>query len=587
MKLDIKKILSYLWPHIKKHWVSFSLIFIGYGVGIIFDQIVKPYLYKDLIDGFSSGLDKELVLKNSLHILYLLCFSILFQIIGYRTGDFANAYMESKVMKRLYDFSFGKLMNHSSNFFANNFSGSIIAKTKRFVGSFETFFDVISFQLFFAFVTLSGVLTVLFIKAPTLAWIFLCWALFYTFITILFIKKKIKYDLVESEADSAVTGRLSDVIMNILNVKIFSSGKAEKKYFADVTKDEEVKRTKTWFFGNFQNALQGLMMATLQITILFVAIKMWYSGRLSVGMIVLVQMYMFNLFDILWGLGKSLTKLIKSLTSMKEIVDIFELVPDILDPKNPEPLRIKEGSIVFDNVKFSYNQGTDILKDFNLDIKPGEHIGLVGHSGAGKSTVTKLILRFLDTTAGSILIDGQDIKNITQDDLRSVISYVPQEPILFHRTIKENILYSKPDATEEEMIAVAKKAYAHDFIVGLPKGYDTLVGERGVKLSGGERQRVAIARAMLKDAPVLILDEATSSLDSLSEKYIQEAFVELMKNKTTVVIAHRLSTIQKMDKIVVMNEGDIIESGTHSELIKKDGTYAELWNHQSGGFIEE
>ena len=210
----------------------------------------------------------------------------------------------------------------------------------------------------------------------------------------------------------------------------------------------------------------------------------------------------------------------------------------------------------------------------------------MGPSGAGKTTITKLLLRFADVQQGPIIIDGQDIRKITQDDLRSNISYISQEPILFHRSIRDNIAYSKPNATEEEIFEVARKAHAHDFIEKLPKSYDTLVGERGVKLSGGERQRVAIARAMLKDSPILLLDEATSSLDSISESYIQDAFNELMKGKTTIVIAHRLSTVQKMDKIIVLDNGKIVEEGTHQELLAKNGFYSDLWNHQTGGFLD-
>jgi ABC-type multidrug transport system fused ATPase/permease subunit len=257
-----------------------------------------------------------------------------------------------------------------------------------------------------------------------------------------------------------------------------------------------------------------------------------------------------------------------------------------MDPKNPEKPRIKEGHILFKDVSFEYNNGQKLLKNFNLEIKPGESIGIVGHSGAGKTTITKLLLRFSDISKGTITIDGQDIKNITQDDLRNTIAYVPQEPILFHRSIKENIAYGKSNATEKEIIEVAQKAHAHEFIEKLKEGYDTRVGERGIKLSGGERQRIAITRAMIKSAPIIMLDEATSSLDSVSESYIHDAFKELMKGKTTLVIAHRLSTIQEMNRIIVLDKGEIAEQGNHKELLEKKGIYADLWEHQTGGFLK-
>ncbi|HEV7424204.1 MAG TPA: ABC transporter ATP-binding protein, partial [Candidatus Paceibacterota bacterium] len=420
-----------------------------------------------------------------------------------------------------------------------------------------------------------------------LAYIFLGWSILYICIVFLFIRKKISYDAIEAEADSLVTARLSDVILNILNIKIFSSHKKEELNFASVTEDQSIKQRKAWYLGNFQNMAQAVIMSGLQITLLFVSIHFWYIGKMSLGTFVLLQTYMLLLFNILWNLGHSLARAIKSLTDMQEVVDIFDTPIDILDSVRPQNLRMKEGHVVFENVSFAYKGSNPVLTNFNLDIAPGERIGLVGHSGAGKSTITKLILRFADTLGGSIMIDGQDIKNITQNDLRSVVSYVPQESILFHRTIRENIAYSNPDATNEEIEEVAKRAYAHDFIIKLPKGYDTLVGERGIKLSGGERQRIAIARAMLKNSPILVLDEATSSLDSVSEAYIQNGFDELMKGKTTVVVAHRLSTISKMNRIVVLENGKIVEMGTHKELIEYAGVYADLWNHQSGGFLED
>ena len=586
MKINFLRILYYLWPHIKKHWVSFSIMFLAYGVGVTLDSIIKPLVFKQIIDLFSSSLDRDLIFQQAFYFFILTCIIIFIYNICYRVGDYTSSHFQSNVMKRLYDFTFKTLLRHSYHFFSSNFSGSIIAKSKRFVKSFETFSEIVAFQIWFSVVTLSGVFIVLFPRAPLLAYIFLIWSLIYLCITLIFVKKKIPYDITEAAADSMVTGRLSDAILNILNIKIFSSNKEEEENFEIITKDQEIKQKKAWYFGNFQNMVQAVLMGALQIIVLYVSIRLWYEGKLSLGMFILLQTYMLSLFDILWNLARSLTKAMKALTDMKEVIDIFDLPIDIVDPSKPEVLKIHEGHIIFDHVSFAYKGGNIVLKDFNINILPGERVGLVGHSGAGKSTITKLILRFTETSEGDILIDGQDIKKITQNDLRSVISYVPQESILFHRTLGENIAYSKPNATKEEIIDVAKKAHAHEFISKLPHGYDTLVGERGVKLSGGERQRVAIARAMLKNAPILLLDEANSSLDSVSESYIQEAFSELMNGKTTIVIAHRLSTIQKMDRIIVLDKGAIVEEGIHKELLEKKGFYAELWDHQTGGFLE-
>ncbi len=586
-KVSFPRILHYVWPQMKKHWESFSLIFIGYGLGIAFDNLIKPLFYAAILNLLASGLPRNAILTQSIHILVIICIISVIQNIGYRTGDFATAHFESKVMKHLYDFTFARLLEHSYNFFSNNFSGSIIAKSKRLVRSFETLIDILGFQIWFSLATIIGICAILFFKAPILAWAFLIWSILYILITLIFIKKKILYDADKAVADSVVTARFSDVITNILNLKIFSSDTIEQSAFNTITVSEEKKRTWAWQFGNIQNTVQAILMAALQILVIYINIHLWYEGKISLGVFVLVQSYLFSLFDILWNLGRSLGRATEAMTDMQEVVDIFDTPIDIANPNNPEILEMKEGNIEFKNVSFTYKGGISVLQDFNLIIKPGERIGLVGHSGAGKSTITKLLLRFADALEGSIVIDNQDIKNVTQNDLRKVISYVPQEPILFHRSIKENIAYSKPDATKEEIIEVAKKAHAHEFIEKLPQGYDTLVGERGIKLSGGERQRVAIARAMLKDSPILMLDEATSSLDSISEHYIQDAFNELMKGKTTIVIAHRLSTIQKMDRIIVLDKGKIVEQGTHKELLELNGSYAELWNHQTGGFLEE
>jgi ATP-binding cassette, subfamily B, bacterial len=272
----------------------------------------------------------------------------------------------------------------------------------------------------------------------------------------------------------------------------------------------------------------------------------------------------------------------------RDMVEILKIEAEVKDPQKPQKVRIGHGEIKFQSVQFQHS-GSDeaIFEDFNLDISAGEKVGLVGHSGSGKTTFTRLLLRFSDIDGGKILIDGQSISAITQADLRKNIAYVPQEPLLFHRTISENIAYGNGKASNKEVETAAKSSHAAEFIEKLPNGYETLVGERGVKLSGGQRQRIAIARAMLKDAPILMLDEATSSLDSESEKYIQDALWKLMEGRTAIVIAHRLSTIQRMDRIVVLDDGQVVEQGTHKELLDAGGTYARLWAHQSGGFLED
>lgn len=563
------------------------LTFLGYGIGVVFDYILKPVVYKNIIDTLSLGTPETVSWEMLLRLLLVLAGVSIVHYIGYRAGDYASVYFESKSMRDMYNESLERSLTHSHHFFSSNFSGSLIAKIKRYVSSFETLVDVVSYPVFFSLVSITGITWVLFRQSSALGLLFLGWSLVYVLITLGFIKKKMKLDILEADADSRVTAVLSDVITNMFTIKMFARSSNEKMSFEDVTNDEEGKRLRAWNFANMQNAVQAFLMFLLQMASVYISIKLWYEGSISPGTLLLVQAYTFSLFDTLWNLGRSITKAMKALTNMKEVVDVFDQKRDILDPSTPESPRISEGAIVIDNVSFSYPNGVVVFDDFTLHIPKGQKVGIVGYSGAGKTTITKLLLRFYDPTEGAIRIDGQDIADITQDDLRKNISYVPQEPLLFHRSIRDNIAYGKNNATEEDIVAAAKKAQAHEFIEKLPGRYETLVGERGVKLSGGERQRVAIARAMLKEAPVLVLDEATSSLDSASEKSIQEALKELMQGRTTIAIAHRLSTIQKMDRIIVLDGGVIIEDGTHAELLEKKGVYHELWSHQSAGFIAE
>src|SRR3989338_6761164 len=580
------KILKYVWPEMRKHKWIFYCIVVVFTFRIFLEKIVVPLYFKKIIDLFVNGaLEPTAVSDDIFRLLFIIIGIHIFVFIIARIIKFTIFQFEINVIRGLRDFAFQKIEQNSQTFFANTFAGSLVTKARRFVGGFEIVFEIFLYNFLKFFAILFGAFTVLLYQSPTISLVFGIWIIVHISIISLFIKKKISYDLSEAEQDSRISGRLADVFSNILAVKFFSSRRKEIDSFSKYT-DEGAKRSKkAWFMGGKIDLIQHLLIICVQSITLYLMIILWLQSKISIGTVVLVETYMVVVANNLWDLGNAFTRFMKSIADMKEMVDIFEIIPDILDPKNPEKLKIRDGHIVFKNVFFKYNLGHKIFSDFNLDIKPGERVGIVGHSGAGKSNITKLLLRSNDITTGVIAVEGQDIRNVTQDDLRSVISYVPQEPILFHRPIKENISYGKPNATDEEIVAVAKKAHAHEFILNLKHSYDPLVGERGVKLSGGERQRVAIARAMLKDSPILVLDEATSSLDSVSESYIQSAFSELMKGKTTIVIAHRLSTVQKMDRIIVLDKGQIVEEGTHQELLKLNGFYADLWNHQTGGFL--
>src|SRR3990167_383268 len=506
--MSIHRILRYYFPPIKKHKVAFVFIFLLYGAGVILSDVLRPFIYKHLIDVVTADATiSEDLARQLFFLIALLGGIIVLYNIFYRTSDYVMTYFQGRALKEIADTAFEKIHRHSYAFFTNTFAGALVAKAKRFVRAFENLHDETVYSLFFNAVRLIGISAALLFTAPTIALIFILWCFLYVGTTTLFIRKKIPLDLAMANADSAVTASLADTITNALTVKMFSAFGKEMGVFAGVTDDEMRKRNRAWYFQNFMYLVQAALIGSLEFAGMAVAVKLWAIGTITAGTVVLIQIYILAVFGHLWHLGQSLTKITQSLTDAKEMVDIFEKELDVADPEKPEVCHMTNGHIVFDAVSFAYNGGTPVFKNFSLDVAPGEKIGIVGRSGVGKSTITKLLLRFSDIQRGSITIDNQDIRAITQDDLRSTISYVPQDPILFHRTLRENILYGNPHATEKDMIDASRKAHAHAFISRLPHGYDTLVGERGIKLSGGERQRIAIARAILKDSPILMLDE--------------------------------------------------------------------------------
>jgi ATP-binding cassette subfamily B protein len=417
----------------------------------------------------------------------------------------------------------------------------------------------------------------------TLAWI----ALFVTTI-LLYSRYKLKYDAKETAINSAVSGRLADTIANNISIKLNANLKNEVHAFKELTQSQAKIQQFLRLLNEVVDTLQSGFMVVLEVAMLLLVFYFWRKNVASLGDFILIQAYVINLTGRLWDFGRVTRHMYEGFAYCNEMTEILTMRYEVRDRIGAKPLVISDGKISFKKVDFNYNSTRSVLRKLSLDIRAGEKLGVVGHSGAGKSTLVSLLLRYYDLTGGDILIDDQNIAEVTQDSLRKSISLIPQDVMLFHRTIAENIRYGKWDATDEEVRAAAKLAYCDAFIEALPNQYETLVGERGVRLSGGERQRIAIARAILKNAPILILDEATSSLDSGSEAAIQKSLAHLMKGKTTIVIAHRLSTLKQMDRIVVIEDGHVQEEGTHDELIKKkNGRYAELWNLQVGGFITE
>lgn len=561
-------------------------MFVSYAIAVSGSTLINPLIYKRITDVVTGNIGSPGQLWSLLlNLVLMLGSTLVIANLFYRIADFAMAYSQSHIEKDLIDDALKRVERHSYEFFSSTFTGTLVARIRRYVSAFETIHDNIVFALW-----MNGLGLVFgFIALAYFSWILgailFVWVAIYISIIIIFVKKKFKRDLLTAEANSRVTGILADVITNILNVKMFASHDRELEYFSEATSVEEKRRRNAWNFQNFQFTFQGYFISFFEFSSILVAVYLWSKGMISAGTIILMQIYVSTTFQVVWNIGRNIARVMRAFAEAQEMVDVFEKPITVKDVEKPEDCKIQKGEIKANNIVFAYKGGNPVFDGLSFSIAPGERVGLVGYSGAGKTTITKLLLRFADVVGGEILIDGQNVAHLKQDDLRSRIAYVPQEPILFHRTLRENISYSCPDASEEEIINAAKRSHAHEFIQSFPHGYDTYVGERGVKLSGGERQRVAIARAMLKNAPILILDEATSSLDSMNEKYIQDSFDELMKGRTTIVIAHRLSTIQKMDRIMVFDKGKIVEDGNHENLLQKRGIYFKLWQQQSHGFI--
>jgi ATP-binding cassette subfamily B protein len=571
--------------YLKPYAGKLSLMLVLAAASPVLDLVPAIY-YKRFFDALAQNRPGDSAAAKLLFGLIVVAMVYkLLSYLAYRALSFMDIAQTPRLQMDMDRHTFSRLLGHSYGFFTNNFSGSLVRKLRRFSKSYETLQDTAVWWIIPLVVTMVFSVAVLANRDWRLGTVTAAAVAVSIVGNILFSNWKLKYDAARSAKDSETSAVMNDAVGNSVNIKLFAANEQEGERFGKVREALREIATRTWRMAEWNYTFQGAMGLVIEFAVMAVALNLWSNGKLTLGDFALIQTYIIILVRRSWDIGRVMRKSYEAVADAGEAVAIMETPYEVADKRGAGELAVAGGEVAFSGVDFCYNETRRTLDGFSLRIAPGEKVALVGPSGAGKSTVVKLLLRFMDVQAGSITIDGQDIAGVTQDSLRRQIGFVPQDPALFHRTLMENIRYGRPAATDEEVVAAAMAARCHDFISALPQGYDTYVGERGIKLSGGERQRVAIARAMLKNAPILVLDEATSSLDSESEQDIQAALQALMAGKTSIAIAHRLSTIMQMDRIVVMEAGRIVDQGTHAELLARAGLYQKLWSIQAGGFL--
>lgn len=582
--------MHYYWRELVKYkWYSLGCILVT-PVVVFIRAILAPLIFADLIEKVSQNLPFDQLIQTAL--VEVIFFFVLFafnKLVLEELRLFWCWKMELLAIYDLSDLCFNTVSEQSMQFHNDRFSGSLVSQTNKFIWGFERLFDTFIWDLWPMIVYLIFVIIVLAPQVPWFAFGLVLFTIIYATIAGITFRRTSHLNDEEASAEAKQTGQLADSISNIVSVKSYAREQYERKRYNDHAHHTFDVSTR-------------LMRATIGRDIMFSAVQIGITGLIlvflligqewlgiSVATLILIVNYSQTIQGELWSITHIYKNINRVFGDAHEMTLILDMTDDVVDAPEAKTLILRQPRVDFKNISFQHADAKQpIFEDFSLSIQPGERIGLVGVSGSGKTTLTKLLLRFADVKDGAILISDQDIRDITQESLRQNIAYVPQETSLFHRSIAENIAYGKLDATPEEIQRAAKLANAHDFIMELPEGYDTLVGERGIKLSGGQRQRIAIARAILKDAPILVLDEATSALDSESEALIQDALNKLMAGRTSIVIAHRLSTVANLDRIIVLQEGKIVEQGRHHDLLERtDGVYHHLWDRQSGAFMED
>ena len=576
---------SFIWYFITQYRWALGLMLL-LEIGQKATQILVPYAFKEILDGALAykGEAPQIMEYLKSDIWFFVLVSVGTVIFARSSGALlvlVGPSLRQLVRLSLYHF----LQHHSHRYFISHFAGSLANRINEISmsvnhGLWTVMFDFMPITISF------GVSIYLLYNAHVGLALFLAgWIAIYIVVSFFLARKAQRYAKNFAAARSKTTGHIVDAVTNVMNTKLFAALPYERSRLdSQLVKEKNQARTTFWFMEKMRWFQFGSALL-LQVGLILLALRYFSQGSLTVGNFAMAASLGLLLINDARGLSRRFLEFFEYLGNITDGVGIIVNSHEIVDPEGAEDLQVSKGEIRFKDVNFSYGGNASVFEKLNVTIQPGEKVGLVGFSGSGKTTFANLILRLFEPNSGKILIDEQDIADCTQDSLRAQISMIPQDPMLFHRSLRENIRYGKLDASDQVIEEAAEKANAHEFIQKIPEKYEALVGERGVKLSGGQRQRVAIARAIVKNAPVLLLDEATSSLDSVTEKSIQTALENVMQDKTVIVIAHRLSTISHMDRILVFKDGKIIEDGSHEELLSKNGHYGLLWKMQAGGFL--
>jgi len=581
-----KSLTFFIWTFVRRQrWIFAVILLLSFNWAS--EMLVWPFILRKIVDVLGHYDVDRMSAWPFLKILLMWGAGIMvFNEGGFRLRDFLQATAFSKMEADIRMTMFAHIQSHSPKYFNEHFSGSLANKIGDMVSTVSVILRSILMLFIPACFVCIATIVIFSQMNGFLALIISIWMAIHFILAGIFTINCRKYSALHGESRSTLVGKIVDSLTNNFVVNLFFRFRFEKDYVAYYQKDEKTKNRLTQIYSAKMFTSLSVVYLVEMFVLFGFTIFYWLHGNISTGEVVQLFYTIFNLTMVIWIIADKAPELFQSLGIAKQALSVMQDPQDVLDLPHAMGLSIKRGEIVFENVSFFYGE-RQIFQKLNLRIAAGEKVGLVGYSGAGKSTFVNLILRFFSVGQGRILIDGQDIAHVTLESLREQIALIPQDPILFHRSLEENIRYGRLEASQSEVIEAARLAHCDEFIKKFPGEYNAMVGERGTKLSGGEKQRIAIARAMLIKAPILILDEATSALDSVTEQYIQDSLEKLMANRTTIVVAHRLSTLSKMDRILVFDQGKIIEQGSQQELLNKKGHFAHMWQMQAGGFLPD